>query len=298
MTAWETIVADDSAWSETDSTFSSLAASFCERGQDPWKDFDRARRSSRLNEVTALASARGLTNLQVKGRILVRVAHFVQRYPPALGGSEAYFARLSRYLAAAGDRVTVFTTTALDLEAFWSRQGRCLDAGLGLEEGVEIRRYALWRWPGRRYLLKALSLCPHRLWQCLMLPCNPIAPTMWTAAGNGAEAFDLVHATAFPYAWPIVCGLRLAQRLRVPFLLTPFLHLGDPEDPNDPLRRAYLSPALLALIRAADGVFVQTDLERAALVNQGIAAEKLVLLGMGVDAKECTGGKRTRIRQE
>ena len=24
----------------------------------------------------------------------MRVAHFVQRYPPALGGSEAYFARL------------------------------------------------------------------------------------------------------------------------------------------------------------------------------------------------------------
>jgi glycosyltransferase involved in cell wall biosynthesis len=228
----------------------------------------------------------------------VRVAHFVQRYPPALGGSEAYFARLSQYLAAAGDRVTVFTTTALDLEAFWSRYGRCLGGGAHTEDAVEVRRYPLWRWPGRRYLLKALSLFPHRLWQCLTLPCNPIAPRMWSAAGNGDEAFDLVHATAFPYAWPIVCGLRLARRLRVPFLLTPFLHLGDLEDPNDPLRRAYLSPALLTLLRAADGVFVQTDLERVALINQGIPAEKLVLLGMGVDAHECTGGNRVRIRQE
>ena len=43
----------------------------------------------------------------------MRVAHFVQRYPPALGGSEAYFARLSRFLAAHGDAVTVFTTTAV-----------------------------------------------------------------------------------------------------------------------------------------------------------------------------------------
>src|ERR671936_159495 len=33
-----------------------------------------------------------------QGREPMRVAHFVQRYPPALGGSEAYFARLSRYL--------------------------------------------------------------------------------------------------------------------------------------------------------------------------------------------------------
>src|SRR5947209_7762245 len=61
--------------------------------------------------------------------IPMSVAHFVQRYPPALGGSEAYFARLSRYLAAGGDRVTVFTTTALALEAFWSVKAPCLPAG-------------------------------------------------------------------------------------------------------------------------------------------------------------------------
>ena len=44
----------------------------------------------------------------------MRVAHFAHRYPPALGGSEAYFARLGRFLAARGHEVVVFTTTALD----------------------------------------------------------------------------------------------------------------------------------------------------------------------------------------
>src|SRR5439155_2823829 len=96
----------------------------------------------------------------------LRVAHFVQRYPPALGGSEAYFARLSRHLTAAGDAVTVFTSNALDLEAFWSKRGRCLPAGVDTQDGVTVRRYALARWPGRRYVLKALSLIPNRLWQC------------------------------------------------------------------------------------------------------------------------------------
>src|SRR6516162_3014820 len=100
----------------------------------------------------------------------MRIAHFIQRYPPALGGSEAYFARLSRYLACAGDQVTVFTTTALDLEAFWSRRGRCLPPGVSTEDGVEVRRDPLWRFPGRRFLLKALSLLPHRRLQCLALP--------------------------------------------------------------------------------------------------------------------------------
>jgi hypothetical protein len=50
----------------------------------------------------------------------MRLAHFIQRYPPALGGSEAYFARLSRYCAAHGDDVTVFTSDADALESLWS----------------------------------------------------------------------------------------------------------------------------------------------------------------------------------
>jgi glycosyltransferase involved in cell wall biosynthesis len=226
----------------------------------------------------------------------MRIAHFVQRYPPALGGSEAYFARLSRHLSAT-DPVTVFTTTALDLEALWSWRGRRLPAGIRHEDGVEVRRYALWRWPGRRYFLKALSLLPQCTWQCLTLPCNPIAMRMWHDAGRAQPAFDLVHATAFPYAWPIVCGRRLSRRLDVPFLVTPFLHLGDPNNAQDRTRSAYTSPALLSLLASADRVFVQTDLERTALVERGIPAARLVLLGMGVAPEECTGGNREGIRR-
>jgi glycosyltransferase involved in cell wall biosynthesis len=233
-----------------------------------------------------------------KGQDVVRIAHFVQRYPPALGGSEAYFARLSRHLAAAGHRVTVFTTNALSLEAFWSAQGTSRPAGTTMEEGVEVRRFPLQcRWRGRRYLLKLLSLVPHRLWQCLMLPCNPISLRMWSDAGRADRPFDLVHATAFPYAWPLACGLRLARRLRIPFVVTPFLHLGDPDDPGDRTCQAYTTPALLSLLRAADRVFVQTRLEHTALVERGIAADRLVLQGLGVEPAECTGGRRDQPRR-
>src|SRR5260370_14879673 len=120
----------------------------------------------------------------------LRVAHFVQRYPPALGGSEAYFARLGRHLADAGDAVTVFTTAAIDLEAFWLKQGRCLPAGTDTQNGVVVRRYPISRWAGRRYLLKSLSFIPNRLWQCLTLPCNPIALRMWRDCGKRDESFD------------------------------------------------------------------------------------------------------------
>jgi glycosyltransferase involved in cell wall biosynthesis len=228
----------------------------------------------------------------------LRIAHFVQRYPPALGGSEAYFARLSRFLAAAGHDVFVFTTTAIDLEAFWTPRGRRLAPGVVLQDGVTVRRYKLWHAPEQRQVLRVLSQIPVRSWQRLTLSCNPIAWGMWRDAGRAEESFDLVHASAFPYGWPLACGLRLARRLGVPFLLTPFLHTGDPEDPRDRTRRAYTSPGLMSLGNAAARVFVQTEGERDALLQRGVPEHKLVLQGMGVDLAACTGGARDRVRAE
>lgn len=227
----------------------------------------------------------------------MRLAHFIQRYPPALGGSEAYFARLSRWCASRGDQVTVFTSNALALEAFWSRKSSYLSAGVETENAVTIRRYPLWRMPGRRWLLKPLSLVPHRLWQCLTMPCNPISFSMWRDAGREPGPFDAVHASAFPYAFPIACARRLARRLRIPFFITPFLHLGNPDDPNDRTRRGYTSPALVWLLKEADGVFVQTPSEREMALALGLPRERVILQGLGVDPLECTGGNRTEARR-
>jgi glycosyltransferase involved in cell wall biosynthesis len=231
-------------------------------------------------------------------RASMRIAHFIQRYPPAIGGSEAFFHRLSRYFAACGDTVGVFTTNALDLESLWSPRARHLSGGVAVEGGVEVHRYPIIYWPARRYLLKALSLLPIRKWQCMTLPCNPIAWRMWSESGHQEPSFDIVHASAFPYAWPIVCGLRLARRQRIPFVVTPFLHTGNPEDRSDRTRRQYLSPALVWLLHQASCIFVQTQLEREAILTTGIENDRVVLLGMGVAKEECTGGNRERARSE
>jgi glycosyltransferase involved in cell wall biosynthesis len=228
----------------------------------------------------------------------LRIAHFIHRYPPALGGSEAYFARLSGSLAGLGHRVTVFTTTALDLTAFWSRQGRCLPPGQTSESGVEVRRYPLCRLPGQRYLLKALSLLPWPAWQAWTTWCSPVSWPLWRAADRPSETFDVVHATALPYTWPMLCAHRLARRLGVPFMLTPFVHLGDLDDPHDRVRRAFLRPAMRYLLGLADHLFVQTEGERQALLDLGIPEERLVLQGMGIVPEECTGGDRERTRRE
>ena len=98
---------------------------------------------------------------------------------------------------------------------------------------------------------------------------------MWRDAGRSDGPLDAVHATAFPYAFPIACGLRLARRRGVPFLLTPFLHLGDPTDPHDRTRRQYTAPHLRWLLRQADRVFVQTRAERDAVRRLGVPRERV-----------------------
>jgi glycosyltransferase involved in cell wall biosynthesis len=228
-----------------------------------------------------------------KDLVFMRVAHFVQRYPPALGGSEAFFARLSAYLSAHGHEVTVFTTQGDQLESFWNPRSKTFPADVRNIDGVTVRRYPLWRMRGRRWLLGPLSRLPVRSWQRLALPCNPISLSMWRDAGRDRSRFEIVHVTAFPYAWPLACGLRLARRQNVPFLVTPFLHLGDPDNPEDATRRSYTRPALAELLRAADRVFVQTTSEWQMARALGVAENCLVLLGMGVDPRECTGGNRS-----
>jgi glycosyltransferase involved in cell wall biosynthesis len=225
------------------------------------------------------------------------VAQFVHRYPPALGGAEAWTARLSTSLVAAGHHVTVWTTTAIDLSALTRRGREEAVTGATHEAGITVRRYQpSYRWTGRRPLLKAASLVPNRSWQSLTVPWGPISRSMWREAGRDTEPVDVVHAIAFPYAAIIRSGLRLARRRGVPFVITPFLHLGDPDDPADRIRRAYTAPHLRWLLRQADRVIVQTPTEGEAVRGMGIPSSRIVLQGLGVDPEECTGGDRETAR--
>ena len=228
----------------------------------------------------------------------MHVAHFIQRFPPALGGSEAYFHRLSHWLRQRGDDVTVWTSTALDLSAFWSSNGKQLRPGIRNEAGLTVRRYEPSHWFARSSFLRLLAQVPSKRWKCLMMPCNPVSLRMMYDAAADDSPCDLVHASALPYGWPLLCGLNLARRKKVPYFLTPFLHLGDMDDPRDRTRRSYTAKPMLYLMSSADLLFAQTELERQALIGFGIPEERVVLQGLGVEPADCTGGDRQRARAD
>ena len=144
------------------------------------------------------------------------------RYYPFLGGSERNVQEIAERLAAEGHGVRVVTTDAFDLEYFWNRRRRRMDApGREVHNGVEIERVPLRHVPasslvfqGGRRLMGELSRLP--------LPAMPFTEVAvrqpWLPGFAGAilrePAPDLVMGTNIGLEGLAITGLRAARRCR------------------------------------------------------------------------------------
>jgi glycosyltransferase involved in cell wall biosynthesis len=227
----------------------------------------------------------------------MRVIHVCPLYTPATGGVERFVSRVSEALAARGDSVEVWTTTAASVRALTDARGERFEAGDVQIEGIRVRRFPIRYLPAQRYVLTAAHLLPLGLaWQARTVRWSPLVPAIIDAAAHYADTVDLVHACPLPYSSLLHAGVRLARQTRAKLVMTPFTHLGKPDVDDDPVRRRYLSGLNVRLLRAADGVLAQTQAESRALAAAGIPADRLRPGGVGVDPNECLGGSRPRGR--
>lgn len=202
---------------------------------------------------------------------------------------------ISERLVADGNQVTVLTTDAIDIQHYWLPGKEKIDCPREYRNGVEIRRFKVRRFPWHARALKAFSWIPGMLSRCLFSFPSPLVPGL-VRFSRSAEQFDIVHVTAFPYDSLAYTAWRYASRHRVPWVCSPFLHLG--EDGNDEVSRHYTRPHQLRLLAGADAVTVQTGIERDYLVGRGLSPDRLVMLGMGINPAELEGGKGERFRQQ
>ncbi len=236
-----------------------------------------------------------------------RLLHIVQRYAPYEGGSENYVRELSEKCAAAGDVVTVATTDAWDLEYFWNPRARRVDAPP--EEtlnGVRVLRFPVRHYPasalGYRALRRAMaevSHLPPLPGRDLLLRRGgrfaPWVPALHRWVGAHATEFDLVHVANISIESTVLAGASAAQRAGIPFVVTPFVHLGVPGD--DRIVRYYSMPHQMRVLRDADATIVQTAREGAFLAARGISPERLHQIGVGVHLRDVTGGDAERARR-
>jgi glycosyltransferase involved in cell wall biosynthesis len=233
----------------------------------------------------------------------VKILHVIQRYWPYVGGSERYFQELSEWLVAAGHEVTVYTTTAYDLEYFWQPTRAHLAPGTDHLNGVTVIRFPVRHlplsplaYPALRRLVHLMGMAPGGTALALRVAgATPFVPELALRLATTRERYDLVHAGNIPFDAIVAWAQALARRQGIPFVMTPFLHLGEASNPT--VRRQYTLPHQIALLRGCDAIFVQTALEAEFLTSVGVPRRAIRRGGVGVNPAEVVGGDRERFRR-
>lgn len=235
----------------------------------------------------------------------MKVLHVSPRYYPYIGGSELYCQEISERLAQDGHQVIVFTSNAWDLEYFWDPSKMHLSTGKENHNGVEIRRFAVqhmlsskWSFAVIRLAMRLLASVPFDTRPFLFRLCTwvPWVPDLErTLTIQGPEnVYDIVHVTNIPFDSLVYAAYRFAKQRRIPFVITPFLHLGEPKDKT--VRQYYTMPHHITMLRNSSMVIVQTKQERNYLLSCGVSEEQIRKIGVGINPEHLHGGCADRFR--
>jgi len=235
----------------------------------------------------------------------MHILHVVQLYYPVASGAGRYFAEVGERLAAEGHRVTVLSTDAYDLEYFWNPARQRVETPEETHNGVRIIRLPVHRIPGpplaypilRRLMVEISRLPGTAPLLRRMAVLTPQLPDMRRFFQNNAtEPFDLVHATNITLDFAIVPAFDFALSHGIPFVVTPFVHLGPPGDRS--IVRYYSMRHQIELLKRSARVITMTGLEADALAARGVPRENMRRVGVGVSPAEVLGGDGARFRAE
>jgi glycosyltransferase involved in cell wall biosynthesis len=228
----------------------------------------------------------------------MNLLHVSAGYAPWVGGAQTYLREMCERFAAQGHRVTVITSDIAEVDRAWSPKGRAAMPLRETHHGVEVIRCPVAHLP-----LAPLSFYAMRRLHTLIAPIAPQGvlrafgqrvppmPALQQAVLQAAQTADLIHAINITFEHPVMRAAEAARALRKPFVLTPFVHIGDAH-----VARNYLMPHQVALMHQADAVLTQTGRESAALRALGIHESRLHVLGMGVNLPARDGADAAAFR--
>lgn len=233
----------------------------------------------------------------------MKVLHIIHRYYPFVGGSEVVFQEIGERLARDGHSVTVYTTDAWDLEHFWTGGKRTIDVREETHNGVLIRRFPVERlpaaplaYPALRRVMAGLARIPLNTKPLLFALSRrtPYVPELERALEASDESFDLVHAANISLDSIVYAAYRFARRRRIPLIISPFTHLGEPG--QDRIEKYHTMPHQIEMLSNSDAVIAQTGLEVEELARRGVPRGKMHGIGVGVDPEAVLGGDAARFR--
>lgn len=236
----------------------------------------------------------------------MKILHIVQRYAPAYGGSEQYMQVISEYFARGGHDVEVWTSDALDLDAFWNLKKERVRVKEERINNVLVKRFSVapsllnnfWIHKAFRVFLRRIPI-----WDFKILASFPYVFGMLKyALSKKRWDFDVIHVCSFPYAILFYIALKLLKRSHAKLIITPFIHLGEKK--NDPVRKIFFRKEYIPFFEKADTVIFQTEAEKNAIIEfmssygKEIEKQKFIKLGMGITRSEIMGGDGKRFRKK
>jgi glycosyltransferase involved in cell wall biosynthesis len=195
----------------------------------------------------------------------LKTAHFIQRYHPAIGGSEAWCRGVCRALVRQGIGVRVLTTTAYNEDEYWAEPPveDCLVrlGPLDYDHGVWVRRYRPARFRRQAIARVAAGLERRRA----LYLYGPHAPGMLANLLRDMAGADLVHLHTAPYPHNLFAFL--AARLgRRKIVFTPHFHPGHPH---------YEIAGNYWLMRRCQALFAVSEFEKRYLAAKGLDPRRI-----------------------
>jgi glycosyltransferase involved in cell wall biosynthesis len=223
----------------------------------------------------------------------MKIVNIIQRYPPAIGGSETWCKEVCRYLAEKGHQVRVLTLDVNTEEQFWKLpldSERAIAFGrLALDRGVLVRRYRR-SLPIHTFHHLFYGLILDRIMRIYFY--GPHSGEMYGRIWREIKRADLVFLHTAPYPHNFIAFF-LAKIFRKKVVFVPHFHPTHPH---------YERASNYWLMRHCDAVITVSPFEKEYLARRGVANEKLFITGNAIHTENYKpsnlDGFKSRIARE
>ena len=216
----------------------------------------------------------------------------VLNYYPSVGGTQWLFQNISeRLVKNYGDEVTVLTVNSYYGPE--KKNFKKIEPASETLNGVAIQRFSFVRWYLKllRFALKItyrlFKLQPEKIVEILY---GPNASTLKNAMANSNT--DVICSSSSAYNFTHYPLWRKQTKNAKAYVCMGAIHFTENEAEN------VISNKTLQAIKLADAYIANTQFEKDRLVNLGVDAKRIEVIGCGVDPLHYSAGNGSSIRQQ
>ncbi len=226
--------------------------------------------------------------LNVSNKRCLIVLH---RFWPFLGGSEKQFLKWAEILDDKNFKVRVFTTNIWDNDYFFYPEKKYIkETSAKIGKNIKIKRFKIAHLPRKNALLSFLEKFPSKTLKFLIGKPYIFVPGyylyMFFSALFLPKKFDFVIAGVFPHYYLIYPALFYAKVKNIPFIMSPLVHFGQPND--EEYQGLFLNEKSRYLLDKSDYILTITEEEREKLIALGISGTKIKVSGIGIEENDET----------